>query len=349
MLRRSDGSVMSANTPTAYNKPVWGKEDYKLYRVLLTKAFYTDDEKNVTKGSPSPEMTYEGIIIGGKTEGQTVANIRDAAFLSGGKTNVSERVYRACTKPLTGPSAVPISQQDGDVVYVVFIQGDYSFPLIVGTATGILDAGKTGAKKADGPRYKWEYNGIFFEVNKLGELTLTRKGGSFKALEGFFEPDQAGKKLTLKISESRVLLGLNDNALVQDLDGVAEKITITFKSGMTVTIDGKNDMVKILSKGGAFATVDGKTGTIELKDNGSGKLKITGSKVALGASSAELLAEIVAFLDKVITLAGTESSHMHLGNLGFPTGPTTAAGAWSTLASDLGAIKAKIEGIKGTL
>lgn len=120
-------------------------------------------------------------------------------------------------------------------------------------------------------------------------------------------------------------------------------------SGPTVIKIDKNGVFTVKTKGGASAEVNGATGLIHLKDNGTGALKIQGDKVALGASSAELLQQVSDQLQKHITMANAEATHTHLGNLGYPTAAPSTQSDWTTLASDLTAIKALVDGIKGTL
>jgi len=351
-VQRSDGSVESANTPTSSNS--FQDNDSNIYKVLLTKVYYSDDRKNISRGGQNPEVLYDGLILGGNSEGHALTNIRDASSLTGGKNNYAEHIYRTNTFPVTGTGKVDINKQDGDVVYVAYIQGKADYPIIVGRATGVLDGDKTGALRADGPRRRWEYNGIFFEVNKNGEMTLTRKGGQFQAKEGFFEPEEGGDKVTFSLTDSKLTATFAKTGITEVHDGIAQLVTLTFKSGLKVTIDGASDQVKIVTAGGtqtlvdgaadkatietaggAKASIDGASDTVELQDNGSGKLKISGEKVALGASPAELLDLFEQTLDALI-------AQTHIGNLGIPTGtPINVA--------DFTAIKTLLTQIKGTL
>jgi hypothetical protein len=196
---------------------------------------------------------------------------------------------------------------------------------------------------------------LFDRVAK--KVTLEQLDGT--TLINQMEFDKPAKKITRKAGTAKI---------VEVMDGTAEKTTLTFQSGLVITCDGAGDKVtiqtaggvkldidgpadKVLAQttGGAKVLVDGSSGTIEAKDNGTGKLKITGDKVALGASSAELLQQLSDALDAIKTAATAESSHTHIGNLGYPTAPPTTAGDWSSLASALGAIKGLVDGIKGSL
>lgn len=323
--QRTDYSVQSANSPTLENELYKGK-DFSVYRCMITNVIYTDSPENVTKNSKNPQVIYEAVVLGGFKEGQLIDNIRLSSNL-GGDLNYSERILKKTTKRL---KVDPLSSHDGDIVFVVFLQGDSSFPIIIGTGTNHQDTTKTGATKSDGPRMVQEYNGIKVEVTKNGDMTLTRKGGSFNSTENTFTTDEAGEKVKV------------------ELEG--EKTTFTYESGLVVDVDGANDKMDITTAGGAKMSVDGTSGTIELQDNGTGKVKITGDKIAIGASSAELLQQISDQLEKIIDWANnTGAVHTHIGNLGYSTAPPTQASAYTQLGTDLNTIKGLVDGIKGSL
>lgn len=290
MLRRADGSVYSENTPSGD----FDRESsfHGIYKVILVSVKYVDDKKNILGKTQAPEVMYDGIIVGGKEEGQQLSNIRDAIESTGEDDNFGERIYKVCSMPVTGTSAVPLSKQDGSVVYVAFINGNSGFPIIIGRAKNALDRAKTGADKSTGPVRRWQYNGIYFEIDKNGNLTLKRKGGSFDSVNGIFKA----------VADA-------NNALVKITDN---KITLSTAGGATLN----------LSQG----------------------------KVALGANGTELLQQISDQLQKIITfLNAVDSTHTHIGNLGYDTAPPTQASDFTQLGSDLSTIKGKIDSIKGTI
>lgn len=347
---RTDYSVQSSNLPVkrelAYNR---ANRDQNTHRGMVIDVLYVDDPRNPTRNSQNPQMVYDVILIGGPREGQIIKNCRSMNAL-GGKSNYAETVYRKASKPFVGVGALRLNQQDGDIVYVEFVDGDQSAAVISGLGNHPLDKDNTGATKSNGPRMVWEYNGVFNEVNKNGELTIRRKGGTYKSPDDFFEPVKTGDEVTIQLKKNQLVQTVAKDAIKNDMDGNTESMTITFKSGMKVTIDGKNDVVKIESKGGAKATIDGKTGEVHLKDNGTGALRIKGSKVALGASSAELLQQISDTLDKLKTFfQNVDATHTHIGNLGYPTLLPVETAQFIQVATDLGTIKGLVDGIKGTL
>lgn len=327
-LRRADGSVMSENTPS---RNFEASSTYQgIYRVILTGIHYVDDVRNIYGKTFAPQVVYDGVLIGGKSEGQSVSNIKDSLAQTGESQNYGERIYKICSKPLTGSNSAPLNKQDGAIVYVAFVNGDSSYPIIVGRDKSSLDRIFTGATSVDGPRRRWQYNGIFFEVNKNGEMTLKRKGGTYDAKGQVFNQVETGNEVYLNWTKNKMVLNIGNNSIQETRDGIAEKMTLNFKSGLSVTIDGGGDAVKILTKGG-------------------GEINIVAGKLAIGANGIELLQQISDQLADLITMANAEAAHTHIGNLGYPTAVPSTAGDWSSLAGQLGTIKGNIDGIKGTL
>lgn len=146
------------------------------------------------------------------------------------------------------------------------------------------------------------------------------------------EMDKAGKKIT-------TLVGTDTVTDVKD--GTEEKVTRTYKSGLTVTEDGKNDKVEVSTSGGVTTVIDGKSTKITLDasgtvieidgsgtkvtitagssiveiDGASGKIALKGSLVDIGTAAASFAAlgpELLAWL----------TTHVHgPGPSIFPTSP----------------------------
>ena len=303
MKHRHDGSIQSSATPTHDNT---GREsDTALYRCMITRVIFVDDPNNITTNSQNSRVLYEAVVLGGFSSGQVIPNCRLSSIL-GGDFNFYERTLRAASKDV---SKTRLSNNDGDVVYVQFIQGTTGYPVIIALDEGLNTGANTGAVAADGQVLRWQYNGIFTEIDKNGNFTWIRKGGTFDAAKQFFTPATV-EEIKTKVE--------------------SQKITITFKSGMTITLDGEADSATILTAGGAG-------------------IKVVSEKVSIGKSAIELLEQISQQLDKISTfMSGPGAGHDHLGNLGFPTAPPTQASDYSTLGSDLSDIKEKVDEIKGS-
>ncbi len=294
MKQRANGAIQSSNTPV-YSNAGNHREDFALYRCMIIDVLYTDDDKNISKNSKNPEVLYECIILGGQASGQTLSFCRLASYLDG--SNYSERTLTKASKDI---SKTKLSDNDGDLVYVQFIQGHDAYPVIVGMARGLNQ--QVGAKKADGPRFIESFNGMETLIDNKGEYKRTMKGGS--ATEGKFKA--------------------NDAAVITEA-WTTEKISTTFKSGLTVTMDGAGDKVEFTTKGGVVGSFDGTGNKISIKagasevliDGASGKISIKGEMIDLGSSVSD-------FVTMFTELATAFNSHTHLGNLAAPTSPPQA-------------------------
>lgn len=314
-MKRWDGSVQPANTPT-YDKVGISREDYGMYRCMITDVLYVDDAKNITKNAKNPEVLYSVVILGGSASGQKLSYCRLASYL-GGNFNYSERTLRKTTKDI---SKIKLAEHDGDIVYVQFNQGHDAYPVIIGMAKGLND--KIGAKKADGPRLIESFNGLIWNINNKGEMITTMMSG--KTEEGKFT---ANKEFLVKeewLMTEQVLTTFKSGLKIT-YDGKNDKITTLTKGGLQMDIDGKSDKAEIKTSGGATATLDGKGNKVTIKagstevtiDGATGKITLKGEMIDLGATVAD-------FVTQFTQLATAWATHTHIGNLGAPTSPPQA-------------------------
>jgi hypothetical protein len=268
---------------------------------MITRVVYVDDPANISKNGQNPRVMYDVVVLGGFKSGQIISNCRLSDDLSG-NDSYSERILRASQKEV---SQTRLSDSDGDIVFVQFIQGHTGFPVIIGCDNGIKTTGLIGAKKSQGPRSLRQYNGVKREINKDGELIETVYGGTANADKGSFKPASTAL-VTTKISKD-------------------EKATRTFKSGLKIEEDGKGDKLTITTTGGAIITVDGKGGKITLT-KGSTIMELNGNtdKIALKSGFIDLGASVSDFAVLFTELLTAFNSHTHVGNLGAPTSPPMA-------------------------
>jgi len=309
-MKRRDGSIQSANLP-AYNRLKKNQvdRDFAIYRCMITKVHFVDDPSGGNPTYENRQVTYEAVILGGAKEGTILQNVKDGTSGGGGQYNFAERIFRpTSTKNLEEKA---IAEQDGDIVFVQFIQGNTRAPLIVGTGVQTNDKEFTGASIEDGFITQSQYNGVLQLIDKNGNFFLTRKGGSLDGDSGVFVPDLNGKMIEFS---------LQDQAL-----------KVQFSNGMVINIDGATDDVKI-------------------KTNGGGEIHIAADRISIGNSSAELLQQISDHLQKVSDWAtNVGATHTHLGNLSYSTSPPEQASDYITLGSNLSTIKGLVDQIKGSL
>lgn len=321
MRIREDGSVQPSSLPTHQN--VGRNDDHALYRCMIIKVVYVDDPANISANSTNPRVLYDCVVIGGFASGQVISNCRLSSEL-GGDFNFYERTLRAASQNV---SKTKLSDQDGDIVFVQFVQGHTGFPVIVALDNGITTEDDLGATSSDGQIVHWQYNGVNVKIDKNGNLTLTRKGGSYDSSTQVFTPDPSGQKIKLRMEAQKIVLTL-ENGLSLVIDGSSDSLTATTKAGTKIALDGAGDSVKVTTKGGAKLTVDGTSGEISAQDNAGGKLKIKDSKVGLGTSSNELVDLMKQMADALATTTAP----------GFGA-PISSVATFGVISGKLGAIK----------
>lgn len=325
---REDQSVAPASLPTR-NSMAKSKDSAsdKLCRGMVLRVRYVDDPLNQTINSQNPQVTYDVILTSGPREGQIFSNVRSMNLL-GGQDNYSEILYRAASKPFTGPDGKPFQNQDGDVVYLEFINGDLSSPLITGLGNHPLDRDKTGATKAHGPRWIQEYNGVNTLVDKDGNYKLVRKGGVYNKPTDSFVPVDDGNEAEIQMTANQLQLGAGKDSVTQILDGKNLALTSTVgTNGAVQILDGKNGIITIKTKALSViidskankVTVTAAAGSAEIElDGNSGKISLKGSNVDVGTAASHM-----AVLGD--SLLSWLNSHFHMIGITPTTPPTIPA------------------------
>ena len=305
MKYRYDGSVQASATPTYQN--AGRKEDYATYRCVVTKVLYVDDANNITINSTNPRVLYDVVVLGGYAAGQVISNCRLASDL-GGESGFYERVLRASTSDV---SVSRLSDSDGDIVLVQFVQGHTSYPMIVALDNGIHTSDKIGAKLAQGPRLLREYNGIRETINNDGEWKHEVKGGTAVKEKGNFKAAPI-PLVTREIKKEETMTTTFKSGIKFHVDGPKDRATATFKNGIVLDIDGILDKVNLTTKEGCIVDVDGKNAKITLTyketiielDGKTEKISLKGKYVDLGAAVSDFA---VLFNE----LLNTFNSHTH--------------------------------------
>jgi len=248
----------------------------------------------------------------------------------------------------------------GDVVLVGQFNGQGREGVILGGLTH--PARTTAIQASDGPQYDAEFNGVHTNINADGEWTLTFKGQptnldqlddtpSAQIPPPTYDTSVGGSYMKFDMAGGWTV---NDAAQSDPQSIVIDKSagTVTTKAGQISLIMNKGDQSVSLTC--QSTTVNSaNTYSLTTKDysvSASSTAKVDSPKIAIGNGGTELLDQISQALMQIIEfLNTTDSTHMHLGNLGYPTGVPITAAQFVQLATSLQTIQSAIEGIKGSL
>ncbi len=285
----------------------------RLLEGQISKIHFTDDQTNQSK----LYVEYDVIARDANGGSVTYRNCRNGMDVSG-FNDFEEHVLEPNEVALSGKleSGNIAKNMNGTMVVLAFFDGSLDKPVIVG---GFPHRKNTGAKKADGIRKKSEFRGIAIEINKDGEYIITQKGA--RTPDGKIStPIDTSIKFT---KDKKLVTTVFKDAVIQTIDGAAEKMETVFKSGLKLEYDGKGDKVIYTTKGGPKVTIDG-AGTIMIEanatkiiiDGNSGKISLTGSMVDVGEAASALAAlgpQLLSWL----------STHTHMGDGGPVPAPTS--------------------------
>jgi len=210
MIKAPDGAIISSAHGKA-RKTNKTNASFALYRARVDKILYTDDKENLTKS-----IVEYNIIIDGSTpkDGTKYFNVPALPVL-GGFNNYSESVLSETDHTFTSkPSGKrkPYNiNTNGSYVAVLFLYGRDEHPVIIG---GWPHPQKIGAKKSDGNRAKGEFNGIEWEINKNGELTINSLGGPRDG-KGNLTNSGRGTSTIKFEQDGTILINRDDNTTVQ--------------------------------------------------------------------------------------------------------------------------------------
>lgn len=285
----------------------------RLVEGQVVKIHFSDESTNSSK------LYTEYDVLARTSQGgaSTYRNCRYVQDISG---------FNDYTETILEPNEVALSgklsgnniaaNMNGTMVILAFLDGSLDKPIIIG---GFAHRKNSAAKRSDGIRHKSEKRGIEIEINKDGEYTITQKG--VRTPEGKIS---TAIDTSIKFTKDKKLVTtVFKDAVVQTIDGAAEKMDIAFKSGLKLEYDGKGDKITYTTAGGPKITIDGSgMVTIEVSatkivvDGNSGKIKLDGDMVDVGTGATALAAlgpQLISWL----------STHTHMGDGGPVPAPTS--------------------------
>jgi len=171
MRYTKDGAAIPSHIRTTRRKGVDGHyQSFRLTKGHIVDVVYPEDNRNRS----GREIEYIVSINGRRVPG--VPDIRERGAIY----NYSERVRKKFDKSFEAksardPSTLP-ENTNAEIVYVLFLNGDEDFPIIIGAAEHPKHAEYTQASKADGEFHRDEFLGVEVKIDKDSNYTITQLG-----------------------------------------------------------------------------------------------------------------------------------------------------------------------------
>lgn len=309
---RSDGSVRSQNNPVWQNRAQ--PRDYGMYQAVVVSKKIPNLNLSSTTNA---ELTYNVRILGGERDGQMIFDCRVSRTM-GGHQNYSDTTL----KPSEDPTNLPIGSQfnftqfvgkeTGDYVYLQFINGDPSLPIIVGFAKHPQDPNSEvpDLPLSLGQQKIQKFNGVKSTIDPSGNYKWSKGLGTYVPVGPNLDVDQLGTPSTLineysPVPGSEELFSFNVDGLV--LGVPVQTATFSTLTGMALSVDILTDSITFSTATQTAIEVDGISGSINLGNVVGTAIAIDGVQDSIGMTTAVGAAITVSGLTDSIgisTLAG---------------------------------------------
>jgi len=257
-LTYKDGHVFNSNTrlnqrPTPSSK----YKNHGIFKAAILRSYPKGDPKNRSKRW----VEYDAIVTSGVRKGEIITNITPMCGFGGDK-NFNEVVYQPKTQVLKGKDLgdrTPPEDTDSSHIMVQFLNGNYNFPIITG-AWPQPNNQEYGATEDDGTRLKGQFQGLAWNIDKTGKLTLIFKDNKI-------EFDGPTGNLTINATKDTTINTKGNTSISTDGNS-----TINSTGTMAINASGPTTI-----SSAAATTVSG----------GSG-VSVTGPSVSLGSGGQPL-------------------------------------------------------------
>jgi hypothetical protein len=328
---KNDGGVISSSVPMS---PIMEREHNKmfgLYRGQVIRVIYPDEPESINK------KRIEYVV---KVNGQEYPNAISMKQL-GGIFQQQETVHKGVEKSITGEinTAQYPENIDGEMVYVMFIEGHGNVPLILGCAEHPRSEKKL--KKEDGLIDYKQFNGVEFSIDKESNYIIKQAGR--KDPEGKVL-NEAGKDSFVKMSgngdveinthgtEGSADLRMKFTKEAKKMEFYAQENKVIYDDQGVSIVDKNNNEFKFTSGGVQMKAVDKlsmqSTGDAEMKSDAKVIIEGTGgTDVGSSASPTNINGTTVALAGGGLPVAKLGSKAIGTGNYGAPVVSTIVDGS----------------------
>lgn len=330
-MYKQDGGVISSSVPRSKVVEREHNKMFGIYRGQVVRAIFPDEPENTNK------KRIEYVV---RVGGQDYPNAVSIKSL-GGIFQQSETIHKGIEKSISGQVNTGQFPEnlDGEMVYVMFIEGHGNVPLIVGCAEH--PRADKAFKKEDGIFDRTEFNGVEFLVDKESNYIIKQTGrkdpekkilneagvGAFIKMSGNGDVEvnthgtdgSADLRMKLTKETKKMEFYAQENKVVYDDQGVS-------------IIDKNNNEFKFTSGGVEMKAVDAfkvaATGNSEIKADGTAKFEGTGgTDVGSSASATNVNGTTVALAGGGAPVAKLGSKCIGTGNAGAPVVSTIIEGS----------------------
>lgn len=330
-IYKPDGGVVSSSIPRTIMETSNHNKMFGVYRGQILRVIYPDEPENMNK------KRIEYVV---NVRGQDYPNVISIKSL-GGIYQQSETIHKGVEKSTTGQinSGQFPENMDGEMCYVMFIEGHGNIPLIIGFAEH--PRADKAFKKEDGRFDREEFNGVEFLVDKDSNYIITQAGrkdaegkvlnekgaGSFVKMSGNGDMEinthgtegSADLRMKLTKEDKKMEFYAQDNKVVYDASGVS-------------IVDKNANEFKFTAAGVSMKAVDkfdvAATGDATVKSDGMAKFEGTGgTDVGSSASATNINGTVVNLAGGGAPVAKLGSKCIGTGNLGAPVVSTIIEGS----------------------
>lgn len=292
-----DGSIISSyfDISAADSLQSQTNAGVKIVEGQVHKVHFIDEATNISK----KYVEYDVLIREGYGTISTYTNIQLLQAFSGGN-NYQELVLEPSDFAYTGKleDANIAKNKRGTMVYVAFLDGNREKPFIVGSP---LHSRHDGFTKEDGISFRSEFNGIYTEITKDGDVIKEYRGvldaqglpkNAVTPLRFIIGNDKqrettpiGGHKVELTTESGKenlqILTANNQFFQISDQSG-NESIVAVHKTGslLDMSLDGS---IKLVASNGNYLFLDAATGDISLVQENGNMFKV-GEESTLGSS-----------------------------------------------------------------
>lgn len=299
-----DGGVIPSGVPIVQRNSQEHNKLFGLYRGIIIRTVYPDDPQNSTG------ERVEYIVRVGRQDYPNAINMR----VGGGINNFNERIRKGSERSFTGKldRSTYNENLDGEIVYVLFLEGYGNVPIIIGGDNHPRQASYKKFSKKDGRFDFTEFEGVEFLIDKSSNYTIKHVGrkspdGSILNPEavdsqikmhgnGDIElnthgtPGTADLRIKLTKADKKCEIYAQNDKIIMDSSGIKvedkNNNRITQNAAGTKIEDDNGNIVEM--KGGQVnVTVAGKC-TV----NSSGETVVNASTIKLNGASGDVLTTV---------------------------------------------------------